>query len=90
MGQKTSPIGFRLVRNKKWRSIWYGNKQEFGNLLGEDYLIRKHLMSKACCQGTSLLAIKRMSGKVEVTIHTARPGLVIGKKVLKSMSSSKN
>ncbi|MGC1878346.1 MAG: 30S ribosomal protein S3 [Rhabdochlamydiaceae bacterium] len=80
MGQKTSPIGFRLVRNKKWRSIWYGNKQEFGNLLGEDYLIRKHLMSKACCQGTSLLAIKRMSGKVEVTIHTARPGLVIGKK----------
>ncbi len=80
MGQKTSPIGFRLVRNKKWRSIWYGNKQEFGNLLGEDYLIRKYLMSKPCCQGTALLTIKRMSGKIEVTIHTARPGLVIGKK----------
>src|SRR3984957_11789050 len=80
MGQKTSPIGFRLVRNKKWRSVWYANKQEFGNLLGEDYVIRKYLMSKSCCQGTSLLTIKRMSGKVEVTIHTARPGLVIGKK----------
>jgi small subunit ribosomal protein S3 len=80
MGQKTSPIGFRLVRNKKWRSIWYANKQEFGDLLGEDHVIRKYLMSKPCCQGTSQLTIKRMSGKIEVTIHTARPGLVIGKK----------
>jgi small subunit ribosomal protein S3 len=80
MGQKTSPIGFRLVRNKKWRSVWYANKQEFGNLLGEDHMIRKYLMSKPCCQGTSQLTIKRMSGKIEVTIHTARPGLVIGKK----------
>jgi small subunit ribosomal protein S3 len=80
MGQKTSPTGFRLIRTKKWRSIWYANKQEFGNLLGEDLVIRKYLMSKPCCAGTSLLAIKRMSDKVEVTIHTARPGLVIGKK----------
>ena len=80
MGQKTSPTGFRLVVNKKWRSLWYANKQEFGDLLGEDYVIRKTLMAKPCCQGTSALSIKRMSGKVEVTIHTARPGLVIGKK----------
>src|SRR6185503_10530957 len=80
MGQKTHPIGFRLIRNKKWRSIWYANKQEFGDLLGEDLMIRKYLMKKSCCQGTSQLTIKRMSGKVEVTIHTARPGLVIGKK----------
>ena len=80
MGQKTNPTGFRLIRNKKWRSIWYANKQEFGSLLGEDLLIRKYLMKKACCVGTSELTIKRMSGKIEVTIHTARPGLVIGKK----------
>jgi small subunit ribosomal protein S3 len=80
MGQKTSPIGFRLVVNKKWRSLWYANKKEFGDLLGEDFVIRKHLMSKPCCQGASQLIIKRMSGKIEVTIHTARPGLVIGKK----------
>jgi len=80
MGQKTSPVGFRLVCNKKWRSLWYANKQEFGDLLGEDYVIRKCLMAKPCCQATSGLSIKRMSGKVEVTIHTARPGLVIGKK----------
>jgi small subunit ribosomal protein S3 len=80
MGQKTNPIGFRLARNKKWKSVWYANKQEFGTLLGEDNLIRKFLIVKPCCAGTSQLTIKRMSGKIEVTIHTARPGLVIGKK----------
>ncbi len=80
MGQKTSPIGFRLVRNKKWKSIWFANKQEFGNLIQEDKLIRDLLLVKPCCAGASHFAIKRMSGKVEVTIHTARPGLVIGKK----------
>jgi small subunit ribosomal protein S3 len=80
MGQKTSPIGFRLVRTKKWRSMWYANNQEFGNQIGEDTFIRKYLMSKPICVGTSLITIKRMSGKIEVTIHTARPGLVIGKK----------
>jgi small subunit ribosomal protein S3 len=80
MGQKTSPIGFRLVRTKKWRSLWYANKQEFGNQIGEDKFIRQYLMSKPICVGTSLITIKRMSGKIEVTIHTARPGLVIGKK----------
>lgn len=80
MGQKTSPTGFRLVLNKRWKSVWYANKQEFGNLLAEDRLIRKFLMEKPACVGTAFLTIKRMSGKIEVTIHTARPGLVIGKK----------
>ncbi|HAZ15390.1 MAG: 30S ribosomal protein S3 [Chlamydiae bacterium GWC2_50_10] len=80
MGQKTSPIGFRLVRTKDWRSSWYANKQEFGKLLGDDKKIRDFLSSKPSCQGASKFTIRRMSGKVEVTIHTARPGLVIGKK----------
>lgn len=80
MGQKTSPIGFRLIRRKKWKSVWYANKQEFGSLLAEDRQIRQSLIGKPCCVGTSQLTIKRMSGKIEVTIHTARPGLVIGKK----------
>ncbi|HEX4840464.1 MAG TPA: 30S ribosomal protein S3 [Rhabdochlamydiaceae bacterium] len=80
MGQKTSPVGFRLARTKKWRSMWYANKQEFGNQIGEDTFIRKYLMSKPICVGTAQITIKRMSGKIEVTIHTARPGLVIGKK----------
>lgn len=80
MGQKVSPVGFRLVYRKKWLSNWFANKQEFGDLIGEDRKIRKFLLSKPACQGASRVVIKRMSGKVEVTIVTARPGLVIGKK----------
>lgn len=80
MGQKTSPIGFRLVRSKNWRSIWFANKKEFGDLLEEDRNIRDFLMKKPACIGSSKLSIKRMSGKIEVTIESARPGLVIGKK----------
>jgi small subunit ribosomal protein S3 len=80
MGQKVSPVGFRLVTRKKWLSNWYANKQEFGSLIGEDKKIRSYLMTKPACQGASRLQIKRMSGKIEVTIFTSRPGLVIGKK----------
>src|SRR3984957_1433310 len=80
MGQKANPIGLRLIRNRKWRSKWYANKQEFGNLLIEDNQIRQYLMKKPALQGTSQITIRRMSEKIEVTIHTARPGLVIGKK----------
>lgn len=80
MGQKVSPVGFRLVYRKRWLSNWFANKQEFGDLIGEDRKIRKFLLSKPACQGASRIVIKRMSGKVEVTIVTARPGLVIGKK----------
>lgn len=82
MGQKVSPIGFRLARKKRWLSNWFANKQEFGKLLAEDRKIRKYLMSKPVCAGTARLGIKRMSDKIEVTIHTARPGLVIGRKGL--------
>lgn len=80
MGQKTNPIGFRLAVSRKWKSRWYANKQEFGTLLLEDTEIRSFLMKQPCCQGTSEISIRRMSGKIEITIHTARPGLVIGKK----------
>lgn len=80
MGQKTNPIGFRLIRTRDWRSKWFANKQEFGTLLVEDHKIRTYLLKKPALAGTSQIKIRRMSGKVEVTIYTARPGLVIGKK----------
>jgi small subunit ribosomal protein S3 len=81
MGQKVCPIGLRTSITKKWGSFWFGNKNEFANLLIEDNTIRKFLLKKSCCQqGTSKVIIRRMSGKIEVTIATARPGLVIGKK----------
>src|SRR5258708_4715785 len=75
MGQKVNPRSMRLVRTKDWRSKWYANKQEFGQLLLEDFNLRKYLMKKPCCQGTSQIKIRRMSEKIEVTICTSRPGL---------------
>jgi small subunit ribosomal protein S3 len=80
MGQKVSPIGFRLVMRKRWFSNWYANKKEFGKLIQQDKMIRTYLMKKPALNGTSKIFIKRMSNKIEVTIYTARPGLVIGKK----------
>lgn len=80
MGQKVCPVGFRTSVTKKWSSLWYGNKQEFGNLLVEDFKLREYLKKKQTCQGASKFTIRRMSDKIEITIHTARPGLVIGKK----------
>lgn len=80
MGQKTNPVGYRLALNHKWKSRWFAGKQEFGKLLLEDQMIRKTLMAKTCCQGTSEIRIARMSGKIEIVICTAKPGLVIGKK----------
>lgn len=80
MGQKVNPIGFRLICNRAWKSQWYANKKEFGDNLTEDQKIRSYLLKKPVCQGTSSIIIRRMSDKIEITIVTARPGLVIGKK----------
>lgn len=80
MGQKVNPVGFRLVRNKNWKSRWFANKNEFGNFLVEDHKIREYLMKKPALVGTSKIKIRRMSEKIEIVICTARPGQVIGKK----------
>ncbi|MEX1012774.1 MAG: 30S ribosomal protein S3 [Waddliaceae bacterium] len=80
MGQKGNPIGFRLITRKNWQSRWFANKQEFGNYLLEDQTIREYLLKQPIAVGISTIVIRRMSDKVEVTIRTARPGLVIGKK----------
>ena len=80
MGQKVNPVGFRLIRNKNWRSKWFANKQEFGTMLIEDQFLRAYLLKKPALVGCSQIRIRRMSEKIEITIVTARPGLVIGKK----------
>lgn len=80
MGQKANPVSLRLILNRNWRSKWYANKQEFGTLVIEDHKLREYLMKKPACVGASQIKIRRMSEKIEVTICTARPGLVIGKK----------
>jgi small subunit ribosomal protein S3 len=80
MGQKVNPVSFRLVCNRKWRSTWYANKNEFGKLLIEDQMLRNYLMNKLSAAGVSQIKVRRMADKIEVVICTARPGLVIGKK----------
>ena len=79
MGQKTNPIGFRLGIVKPWVSRWYATK-EMPALLKEDELIRKYLMTRLGHAAIAEIHIERRPGKVTVTIHTGRPGVVIGKK----------
>src|ERR1700747_165749 len=79
MGQKTNPIGFRLGVSKQWRSRWYANR-DFPALLKEDELLRKYLKARVGHAAIADIHIERKPGKVVVTVHTARPGVVIGKK----------
>src|SRR5436190_1136593 len=79
MGQKTHPIGFRLGISKTWRSQWYANR-DFPALLREDELLRKYLKARLGHAAIADIRIERKPGKVVVTIHTGRPGVVIGKK----------
>lgn len=80
MGQKVNPIGFRLVLNKDWRSRWYADKREFGKLLKEDIDIRKLITVRLKDASVSDVYIERYANRIRVTIKTARPGLVIGRK----------
>lgn len=80
MGQKVNPIAMRLQVNRTWDSRWYADKKEFGALLQEDLKIREYI-DKECAQaGVSKVIIERPHKKCRVTVHTARPGVVIGKK----------
>jgi small subunit ribosomal protein S3 len=80
MAQKVNPISYRQILRKAWASKWFANKGDFGKQLREDHEIREFLRKRPCCQGTSRVEIRRMSDKLEITIRTSRPGLVIGKK----------
>ncbi len=80
MGQKCNPIGLRLGVNRTWDSRWYAGKREYGKLLQEDIKIRNYLQDKLKQAGVSRIVIERPHKKCRVTIHSARPGVVIGKK----------
>jgi len=80
MGQKVNPIGLRLGINRGWDSIWFAKKNEYGKLLIEDYKIREYIKKNVVNSGVSQVIIERTSKKCIVTIHTSRPGFVIGKK----------
>ena len=80
MGQKTNPIGLRVAVNKDWRSKWYADKKEFSKLLTEDRLIRDLLKKKLEGASVPKILIERATNRCRVTILTARPGVVIGRK----------
>src|ERR1700740_2573799 len=80
MGQKVNPLGLRLGINRTWDSRWFAGKGEYGKLLHEDMKIREVLMKTLKQAAVSKIIIERPHKKCRVTIHSARPGVVIGKK----------
>ena len=80
MGQKVNPIGLRLGINRTWDSRWYANDENYAGLLHEDIVLRDHLFKRLSQAGVSRVVIERPAKKARVTIHSARPGVVIGKK----------
>ena len=80
MGQKVNPIALRLGINRTWDSIWFAKKSEYGNLLIEDYKIRAYIKKNIVNSGVANVTIERTSKKCIISIHTSRPGFVIGKK----------
>lgn len=79
MGQKTNPIGFRLGVIRTWKSLWFDEKN-FADKLNEDLMLRNYIQKRMPNAGISQVEIKRTPKRITLTIHTARPGIVIGKK----------
>ena len=80
VGQKVNPIGLRVGINREWDSVWYAKKQNYGKLLIEDYKIREYIKKNIVNSGVSQVKIERTNKKCIISIHTSRPGFVIGKK----------
>ncbi|MDQ7003694.1 MAG: 30S ribosomal protein S3 [Ghiorsea sp.] len=80
MGQKVNPIGFRVGITRGWESVWYAADKDFGRQLREDIQMRRFIKARMKHAGVSRIIIERPAGKVKVTVHTARPGVIIGRK----------
>lgn len=80
MGQKVNPHGLRVGVIKDWDSRWYAEDQNFGDSLVEDYKIREYLKKKLYAAGISKIEIEKKANTIKVFIHTAKPGIVIGRK----------
>jgi len=80
MGQKINPIGFRLALNRNWASRWYANSKSFPGMLLEDIKVREHLKTRLSHAAVSRVVIERPAKNARITIFSARPGVVIGKK----------
>jgi small subunit ribosomal protein S3 len=80
MGQKVHPTGIRLGIVKDWSSIWYADSKTFPEYVRQDHLVREFIKKKLKDASVSLISIERPAKKANITVHTARPGIVIGKK----------
>ena len=80
MGQKVHPISFRLGYIKTWSSLWYAGKKDFAKFLHEDIKMRKHVFKTFEQAAIAKVEIERASEKIRVNVHTARPGVIIGRK----------
>lgn len=80
MGQKVNPIGYRLAVNRDWRSRWFASPKELPDFLHSDIQIRKYVKDKLRLAAVAKIVIERAWNSIRVTIHTARPGIVIGRK----------
>ncbi len=80
MGQKVNPTGFRLITNRDWRSRWFAPEKDFPEFLNNDIHIRNYLKKKLMSAAVSKIVIERAWNSLRVTIHTARPGVAIGRK----------
>ncbi|VAW31335.1 SSU ribosomal protein S3p (S3e) [hydrothermal vent metagenome] len=80
MGRKVHPVGFRLKSIRDWNARWFAEGKTYEDHLHEDFAIRKLIMNEMPSAGISLLEIERFPNQVQVTVHTARPGIVIGRK----------
>ena len=79
MGQKVNPVGFRVAVDRDWRSRWFADKRAFGDLLAEDNAIRDEVAKRIKDAAVASVRIERYANRVRVNIHTARPGIVMGK-----------
>ena len=80
MGHKVNPIGLRLGVNRTWDSRWYANKTHYADMLHADLRLRRYIFERLAQAGVSKVVIERPAKKARITVHTARPGVVIGKK----------
>jgi small subunit ribosomal protein S3 len=80
MGRKVHPIGFRLKINKTWEGRWYAEREDYVNQLHQDFELRRLVRAEAEKAGVSRIEIERFPGKVKVVVHTAKPGILIGRK----------
>ncbi|MCY4100486.1 MAG: 30S ribosomal protein S3 [Rhodobacteraceae bacterium] len=80
MGQKVNPIAMRLQVNRTWDSRWYANKRDYGDLLQEDLKIRAFIKKECAQAGISRVIIERPYKKCRITVHSARPGVIVGRK----------